>query len=93
MSTKKEDTFRQYISLCPKHYQSIKSTGKYILTHMEDDSPCFHCGRAGALYSYMPKYMLARQRQRSAPVRSRDKRAQYRGDWREQIYGNNDDSI
>ena len=93
MSTKKKDVFRQYISLCPDHYQSLKSTDKYILTHMEDNRPCFHCGRAGALYSYMPKWMFAQQLRHNAPsVRSRDTRAQYKGDWREQIYGNNNDS-
>ncbi len=91
MSTKKKDVFRQYISLCPDHYRRF-DTKHYILTHIADNSPCFHCGRAGAQYSFMPKYMLTRQRQRSAPVRSRDTRAQYRGDWREQIYGNNNDS-
>lgn len=93
MSTKKKDMFRQYISLCPKHYQNFTHDGKYVMIHIADNSPCFHCGRAGAQYSYMPKYMLARQRQHNAPpVRSRDTRAQYKGDWRESIYGNNNDS-
>ena len=92
MSTKKKDVFRQYISLCPKCHQSFISNGKYILTHIADNSRCAFCGRAAAQYSFIPRYVIQRQRQRSAPVRSRDTRAQYRGDWREQIYGNNNDS-
>ena len=78
MSTKKKDVFRQYISLCPDHYRRF-DTKHYQLTHEAD-------------YSFIPRYVIQRQRQRSAPVRSRDTRAQYRGDWRESIYGNNNDS-
>ena len=91
MSTKKKDVFRQYISLCPDHYRRF-DTKHYQLAHEADNSSCAFCGRAAAQYSFIPRYVIQRQRQRSAPVRSRDTRAQYRGDWREQIYGNNNDS-
>lgn len=91
MSTEKKDVFRQYISLCPDHYRRF-DTKHYQLTHEADNSSCAFCGRAAAQYSFIPRYVIQRQRQRSAPVRSRDTRAQYRGDWREQIYGNNNDS-
>lgn len=92
MSTKNKDVFRQYISLCPDHYRRF-DTKHYQLIHIADNSSCAYCGRAAAQYSFMPKYMLTRQRQHNVPpVRSRDTRAQYRGDWREQIYGNNNDS-
>lgn len=90
-STKKQDAFQQYISLCPDHYRRF-DTKHYQLTHVADNSSCAFCGRAAAQYSFMPRYMIARQRQRGAPERSRDTRAQYRGDWREQIYGDNNDS-
>lgn len=91
MSTEKKEVFRQYISLCADHYRRF-DTKHYQLTHEADHSSCAFCGRAAAQYSFMPKYMLARQRQRSAPVRSRDTRAQYKGDWRESMYGNNNDN-
>lgn len=91
MSTKKKDTFRQYISLCPDHYRRF-DTKHYQLTHEADNSSCAFCGRAAAQYSFIPRYVIQQQRQRSAPVRSRDTRAQYRGDWRESIYGNKNDS-
>lgn len=81
----------QYISLCPDHYRRF-DTKHYQLTHVADNSSCAFCGRAAAQYSFIPWYVIQRQRQRSAPVRRRDTRAQYKGDWREQMYGNNNDS-
>lgn len=86
MSTaKKQDTFRQYISLCPDHYRRF-DTKRYQLTHISDNSSCAFCGRRAAQYSFIPRYTTIRQRQSAAPVRSRDTRAQYRGDWRSEIY-------
>lgn len=92
MSTKKKDVFRQYMSLCPDCYRRITHDGKYVMVHIADNSSCAFCGRAAAQYSFIPRYVIQQQRQRSAPVRCRDTRAQYKGDWRESIYGNNNDS-